>query len=101
MSKNIQNNCNSYSGLYLFGKVIDRTRRHVPKDNPATEIVTYLIQSNRDSKFYVDNYAPKSYYDIGADVSLSVFIKTYKRKNGEPSYTLNIQQNNFSRGEHF
>ena len=29
MSKNIQNNCNSYSGLYLFGKVIDRTRRHV------------------------------------------------------------------------
>ena len=76
-------------------------KRHVPKDNPTTEIVTYLIQSNRDSKFYVDDYAPKSYYDIGADVSLSVFIKTYKRKNGEPSYTLNIQQNNFSKGEHF
>lgn len=101
MSKNIQNNCNNYSGLYLFGKVIDRTRHHVPKDNPTTEIVTYLIQSNRDSKFYVDDYASKSYYDIGADVSLNVFIKTYKRKNGEPSYTLNIQQNNFSRGEHF
>ena len=101
MNKSIQNNHNNYSGLYLFGKVIDRTKRHVPKDNPTTEIVTYLIQSNRDSKFYVDDYAPKSYYDIGADVSLNVFIKTYKRKNGEPSYTLNIQQNNFSRGEHF
>jgi hypothetical protein len=101
MSKQLQNNHNSYSGLYLFGRIIDRTRRHVPKDNPTTEIVTYLVQSNRDSKFYVDDYAPDSYYDIGADVSFNVYIKTYKRRNGEPSYTLNIQQNDFSRGEHF
>lgn len=43
----MQNNCNNYSGLYLFGKVIDRTRRHVPKDNSTTETVTYLVQSNR------------------------------------------------------
>jgi hypothetical protein len=101
MNKTIQSNRNNYSGLYLFGRVIDRTRRHVPKDNPTTEIVTYLIQSNQNSKFYVDDYAPASYYDIGADVSLNVYIKTYKRKNGEASYTLNIQQNDFSRDEHF
>jgi hypothetical protein len=84
--KNNPNNNHNYSGLYLFGKVIDRTRRHVPKDNPTTEIVTYLIQSNRDSKFDVDDFALDSYYDIGANVSLHVYIKTYKRKNGEPSY---------------
>jgi hypothetical protein len=103
-NKSIQGNQNhrsNYSGLYLFGRVIDRTRRHVPKDNPTTEIVTYLIQSNQNSKFYVDDYAPNSYYEIGDDISLNVYIKTYKRKNGEPSYTLNIQQNDFSRGEHF
>jgi hypothetical protein len=96
---NKQQNC--YSGLYLFGKIIDRTRRRVPKDNLTTEIVTYLVQSNGDRKFYVDDYAPESYFDIGTQVSLNVYIKTYKRRNGEPSYTLNIQQNDFSRGEHF
>lgn len=47
-----------------------------------------MIQSNRDSKFYVDDYAPKSYYDIGADVSINVFIKAYKCKNVEPSILL-------------
>ena len=103
MNKNIQNNRNifNYSGLYLFGQVIDLTRRKVPKDNPTTEIVTYLIQSSRDSKFYVDDYATDSYYDLGADVSFPVFIKAYKRKNGEPSYTLNIQKISSSCGEHF
>lgn len=103
MNKNNQSNRNNsnYSGLYLFGKVIDRTRRKVPKDNPTTEIVTYLVQSSRDSKFYVDDYAPNSYYELGAEVSFPVFIKAYNRKNGEASYMLNIQKLSSSRGEHF
>ncbi len=90
-----------YSGLYLFGQITDRTRRRVPKDNPTTEIVTYTVQTVRDSKYYVDDYAPDSYYDIGADVCFPVYIKTYKRRNGDPSYTLMIQQDDLSRGEHF
>ena len=71
MNKNTQNNRNNcvYSGLYLFGKIIDRTWRKVPKDNPTTEIVTYLVQSSRDSKFYVDDYAPASYYELGTEWS--------------------------------
>lgn len=90
-----------YSGLYLFGQIIDRTRRHVPKDNPTTEIVTYTVQTDRESKYYIDDFAPDSYYDIGASITLPVYIKTYKRRNGDPSYTLMIQQDERSRGEHF
>lgn len=91
----------NYSGLYLFGQITDRTRRHVPKDNPTTEIVTYTVQTVRGSKYYVDDYAPDSYYNIGADVCFPVYIKAYKRRNGDPSYTLMIQQDDLSRGEHF
>ena len=50
---------------------------------------------------YIDDYAPNSYYDLGAEVSFPVFIKAYKRKNGELSYMLNIQKISSSRGEHF
>lgn len=101
INKPNQNNHNDYSEPYLFGKAIERTRRKVPRDNPPTEIVTYLIQSNRDSEFYVDDYAPASYYELGAEVSFPVFIKAYNRKNGERSYMLNIQKMTSSRGKHF
>lgn len=89
------------SGLSLTGTVIDRTRRMVPRDNPSTEIVTYTIQDEHSRKFFVDDYAPTDYYDIDSDVSLPVFIKAYSRKNGEPSYTLNVQKAEIGRGEHF
>lgn len=64
-----------YSGLYLFGQIIDRTRRHVPKDNPTTEIVTYTVQTERDSKFFVDDYAPDSYYYLGSAVCFPVLYQ--------------------------
>lgn len=90
-----------YSGLFLFGQVVDRTRKHVPKDNPTTGIITYTVQTVRDTKYFVDDYAPNAYYDIGSDVYLPVYIKTYKRRNGDPSYTLMFQHDERSRGEHF
>lgn len=99
--KNYSTRTAHYSGLFLFGQVIDRTRRYVPKDTPTTEIVTYTVQTERDSKYFVDDYAPDSYYDVGSDVCFPVYIKTYKRRNGDPSYTLMIQQDELSRGEHF
>lgn len=96
------NHFQSYSGLYLFGTVVDRTRRLVPKDNPTTEIVTYTAQTNQNTKIFIDEYAPSSYYDIGADISVPVYVKTYERKNGEAAYTLMIQHENIlTRGEHF
>lgn len=88
-------------GLSLSGTVIDRTRRMVPHDNPTTEIVTYTIQDGCNRKFYVDDYAPDGYHDLESDVCLPVYIKAYKRKNGDPSYTLNVQKKDVTRGEHF
>ena len=89
------------SGLSLSGTVIDRTRRMVPRDNPTTEIVTYTVQDDRSRKFFVDDYAPDTYHDVDSKVCLPVYIKSYSRKNGEPSYTLNVQKLEITRGEHF
>ena len=88
-------------GLSLTGTVIDRTRRMVPRDNPSIEIVTYTIQDSCNTKFYVDDFAPSDYHEINSNVCFPVYIKAYKRKNGEPSYTINVQKLNNAKGEHF
>jgi len=91
----------SINGLCLSGIVVDRTRRMLPRDNPTTEIVTYTIQDNFSRKFYVDDYAPDDYQEINSSVCLPVYVKTDRRKNGEPSYTLNVQKPEVTRGDHF
>ena len=61
MSRNNINNqspANRLYGLSISGTVVDRTRRHAPKDNPTTEIVTYTLGDGSDRKYYVDDYAP-------------------------------------------
>ena len=88
-------------GLSLSGTVIDRTRRMVPRDNPTIEIVTYTIQDGCNRKFFVDDFAPSEYHDINSSVCFPVYIKAYRRKNGEPSYTINVQKSESGRGEHF
>ena len=95
------NNNGVMNGLSLSGTVIDRTRRMVPRDNPTTEIVTYTVQDDFNRKFFVDDYAPNDYHDLQSTVCFPVYIKVYNRKNGEPSYTLNIQKNDSGRGKHF
>lgn len=92
---------NQLSGLSLSGIVIDRTRRMVPRDNPTIEIVTYTIQDDNNRKFFVDDFAPNDYHDVNSNVCLPIYIKAYKRKNGDPSYTLNVQKPDVGRGEHF
>ena len=54
--------------------------------------MTYTIQDDHDRKFYVDDYAPNGYHDLQSNVCFPVYIKVYVRKNGEPSYALNIQK---------
>lgn len=94
---------NPMSGLSISGIIIDRTRRMVPRDNPTTEIVTYTVQDSYNRKFYVDDYAPDDYHEVESSVCLPVYIKAYNKKNGEPSYTLNVQKSEATaiRGEHF
>ena len=92
---------NTMYGLSLTGTVIDRTRRMVPRNNPTTEIVTYTVQDDSNRKFFVDDYAPDGYHDIDSTVSFPIYIKAYTKKNGEPSYTLNVQKTEVGRGERF
>ena len=99
--RNIKPIPNPSSGLSISGIVIDRARRMVPHDNPTTEIVSYTIQDGHNRKFYVDDYAPTGYHELDSNVCFPVYIKVYNRKNGEPSYTLNIQKNEVGRGERF
>ena len=88
-------------GLCLTGFVIDRTRRHVPKDNPTVEIVTYTVSDNFDRKCYVDDYAPSGYHEVGECICVPVYVKPYIKRNGEASYNLSIQKKTSTRGEHF
>ena len=100
VSSNDQNVSPAY-GLYLSGTVIDRIRRHVPKDNPTTEIVTYTLSDNNERKYFVDDYAPDHYYNLGTYVSFKVYVKPYQKKNSDMSYNLCVQKESSSRGEHF
>ena len=89
-------------GLVLIGTVIDRTRRMVPKDNPTTLIVTYTVDDGMGRKYYVDDYAPKGFFDIGMFINVPVYVKAYTKRNKEPAYTINIQKAIVSeRGERF
>ena len=88
-------------GLSLSGTVIDRTRRMVPRDNPTIEIVTYTVQDSCSRKYYVDDFAPSEYHDINSSICFPVYIKAYRRKNGEPSYTINVQKKRSRKGRTF
>ena len=91
------------SGLYLFGKVIDRTRRTIKtKNNSSAEIVTYTIQDNDGRRYYVDEYSPDTYYERNEEVEVPVYVKTFKKRSDDIGYSFCVQQDiGSSRGEHF
>ena len=89
-------------GLHISGKIVNRTRRYVPKANPTTEIVTYTVDDDAGHKYYVDDFAPEQYRELGEYVMLNVYIKAYIKKSNEASYTINIRKEyNSVRGESF
>ena len=93
-SETIVSNTTVQLGLYVIGSIANRTRRYITTNgNPNTEIVTYTILDDHDHRFFVDDFAPASYYDVSASVALPVYIKPYKKKNGDAAYTLCIQKN--------
>ena len=91
------------SGLYLFGKVIDRTRRTIQTRNGGqAEIVTYSLQDNNGRRYFVDEYTPSEYYEIGEEIEVPVYVKTFKKNNGDIGYSFCVQQQfGPARGEHF
>ena len=94
----------SFSGLYVFVWVSDRARRSIPTRNDSTaEIVTYTVEDTASRKYYIDEYSPTEYHDVGSFVSLPVYVKTYKKRNGDIGYSFCLQQQHtvLSRGERF
>ena len=92
------------SGLYLFGTVIDRTRRTIkPRNNNETaEIVTYTIQDTTGRRYYVDEYSPEEYYGLSEYAEVPVYVKTFKKRTGDIGYSFCVQTpDGPSRGEHF
>lgn len=91
------------SGLYLFGMVIDRTRRTInTKGNTTAEIVTYTIQDANGRRYYVDEYSPDEYYKLSEYAEIPVYVKTFKKRTGDIGYSFCVQtQGGPTRGEHF
>ena len=67
------------TGLYIAGTIQERTRRMVPADHPTTEIVTYTVTDSNDKRYYIDDYAPDSYHEVGDNIVFPVFIKPFRK----------------------
>ena len=92
------------TGLFLVGKVADRVKKIVTAQGIEVEVVTYTVMSDAIHRYYVDDFDPEKYYSVGENVSLPVYVKAYKKKNGEPSYMLKMMKKEVvitSRGQHF
>lgn len=91
---NVVSSSNSIPGLFVSGTIANRTRRYIStRNNSNTEVVTYTITDDHEHRYFVDDFAPSSYYDILSPVTLSVYVKPYLKKNGDPAYTLCVQKN--------
>ena len=91
------------SGLYVGGTIQERHRRFINRqDDNRVEIVTYTISSVGDKLYYVEEYAPSSYREIGSQLLEAVYIKPYQKKSGDLSYTICIKKDfHGGRGESF
>lgn len=80
-------------GLFVTGTIANRTRRYIStRNNSNTEVVTYTITDDHDRRYFVDDFAPSSYFDVSSPVTLPVYVKPYLKKNGDAAYTLCVQK---------
>ena len=87
---------NNLSGMYVAGTIQTRTRRYIQsKDRSNIEIVTYTVVDNSGHRYFVDDFEPESYFDKNSFVIFNIYIKVYKKRNGEPAYSI-CRQKQFS-----
>ena len=94
MKKKEQTTTSNRTGIFFAGVVEERRKRMVPKDNPETEVVTYTFydEESRQS-YYIDDYGPDSYLEVGEYVELPIRIKAYVHKGtGKPAYSMTIRK---------
>ncbi len=81
------------TGLFVTGTIANRTRRYIStRNNSNTEVVTYTITDDHEHRYFIDDFAPSSYYEVSSPVTLSVYVKPYLKKNGDAAYTLCVQK---------
>ena len=97
----MKKNDNPVLGLLVRGSIIARTKREISAKNIPVEIVTYTVEAEPTRKLFVTDYDPDSYYEVGEEVELPVYVKPYPKKNGMLSYTLSIQKEYKSKGVSF
>ena len=91
-------------GLFLIGEVSDRVKKNITTHGVDVEVVTYTISCNDRQRYYVDDFDPEKYFSVGEKVSIPVYVKAYKKKNGDASYMFKLQKKDIfvsSRGERF
>ena len=92
--KTAKTSTNNSTGIYFSGVVSERRKRMVPKDNPQTEVVTYAFYDEENNQYYfIDDYAPEKYLEVGEYVNLPIRIKAYMHKgSGRPAYSMTIKK---------
>ena len=83
-------------GLIIKGSIAGRTRRIVGEKN--IELITYKILAGGNI-YFIKDWAPKDYFDIGKSVELPIRIKSYQN-NGRLGIDYTIS-NNTILGEEF
>lgn len=84
---------NKETGIYFCGTVTQRRRRKVPKDNPTATVVTYEFSDEASHTYYVDEYEPDSYFEVGQYVEVPIRIKAYINKSSDrPAYSMTIKK---------
>ena len=83
-------------GLIIRGSVTGRTRRIVGDKN--IELITYKILAG-ENIFFIKDWAPKDYFEIGKSVELPISVKHYQI-NGRVRIDYTISNNSIF-GEEF
>ncbi len=85
---------NKENGLYFCGVVTKRRRRKVPKDNPTATVVTYEFTDEAGHvTYYVDDYEPESYFEVGQYVETAIRIKPYVNKTtNRLAYSMSVKK---------
>lgn len=89
------------SGLTVCGVVRERRKRNVPLNNPQHEIVTHTLGDDQEGIYFVDDFEPEKYHNLGDYVMMPVYIKSYIKKNNQASYTICARKDYQTRGEAF
>ncbi len=93
MMKKESTSTNKANGIYFCGVVSQRRRRKVPKDNPTATVVTYEFSDEMSHSYYVDDYEPEKYYEVGEYIEVPIRIKAYMHKTANrPAYSMTIKR---------